>query len=68
MLMQNPFDWLEKVLTSPLAIENGTWVGTMTTPNGGLERGGQYTAAWRKTDGAWKIYSELFVVLYVNNP
>jgi ketosteroid isomerase-like protein len=54
--------------SNPLAIENGTWLGTMTTPDGALERGGQYTAAWRKTDGEWKIYSELFVVLYVNNP
>jgi len=54
--------------SNPLAIENGTWVGTMTTPDGALERGGQYTAAWRKTDGAWKIYSELFVVLYENIP
>ena len=48
----------------PLAIENGTWVGTMTTQNGALEKGGQYTASWRKADGVWKIYSELFVGLY----
>ncbi len=48
----------------PLAIENGTWLGTMTTQNGALEKGGQYTASWRKADGAWKIYSELFVGLY----
>ncbi len=54
--------------SNPLAIENGTWVGTMTTPNGALEKGGQYTAAWRKVDGAWKIYSELFVLLYENTP
>ncbi len=52
----------------PLAIENGTWVGTMTRPNGALKKGGQYTAAWRKVDGVWKIYSELFVVLYEDNP
>jgi len=48
----------------PLAIENGTWVGSRTTANGKLESGGQYTAAWRMTDGAWRIYSELFVALY----
>lgn len=48
----------------PLAIEHGTWVGSRTTKNGKLENGGQYTAAWRKTGGAWRIYSELFVGLY----
>jgi ketosteroid isomerase-like protein len=48
----------------PLAMERGTWVGTRTTRNGKLESGGEYTAAWRKVDGAWKIYSELFVALY----
>jgi ketosteroid isomerase-like protein len=52
----------------PLAIENGTWVGTMTTPDCALEKGGEYTAAWRKTESGWKIYSELFVVLYENIP
>ena len=49
-----------------LAIEHGTWVGSRTTENGKLENGGQYTAAWRKTDGVWRIYSELFVGLYCN--
>jgi len=48
----------------PLAIEHGTWVGSRTSQNGKLENGGQYTAAWRKTDGVWRIYSELFVGLY----
>lgn len=48
----------------PLAIENGTWVGLRTTKNGPLENGGQYSAGWRYVDGAWKIYSELFVGLY----
>ena len=48
----------------PLAIEQGTWVGTRTAESGKLESGGQYTAAWKKTDGSWKIYSELFVALY----
>ena len=50
----------------PLAIEHGTWVGSRTSENGKLENGGQYTAAWRKTDGVWRIYSELFVGLYCN--
>ena len=50
----------------PLAIEHGTWVGSRTTENGKLENGGQYTAAWRKADGVWRIYSELFVGLYCN--
>jgi ketosteroid isomerase-like protein len=48
----------------PLAIEHGTWVGSRTGANGKLENGGEYTAAWRKTDGVWRIYSELFVGLY----
>lgn len=48
----------------PLAIEHGTWEGSRTTANGKLENGGEYTAAWKKTGGTWKIYSELFVALY----
>lgn len=48
----------------PLALEEGTWVGTRTTQNGKLTSGGPYSAAWRKTDQGWKIYSELFVALY----
>jgi ketosteroid isomerase-like protein len=48
----------------PLAVEQGTWVGTRTTANGPFESGGKYTAAWRKTDGIWRIYSELYVALY----
>jgi len=50
----------------PLAIEQGTWIGSRTSESGKLENGGQYTAAWRKTDGVWRIYSELFVGLYCN--
>jgi len=50
----------------PLAMEQGTWVGTRTTANGKLESGGRYTAAWRRTDAGWKLYSELFVALYCN--
>lgn len=48
----------------PLAVEQGTWAGTRTSKNGKREIGGPYTAAWRLTDGGWKIYSELFVALY----
>ena len=50
----------------PLAMEQGTWIGSRTTANGRLENGGLYTAACRKTDAGWKIYSELFVALYCN--
>lgn len=50
----------------PLAIEHGTWTGSRTTANGKVESGGQYTAAWRKSDGVWRIHSELFVALYCN--
>lgn len=48
----------------PLAIEQGTWIGKRTTRTGKLENGGEYTAAWRKTDAGWRIYTELFVALY----
>lgn len=48
----------------PLAIEHGTWVGTRTTAGGPLKNGGEYTAAWRRTENGWVIYSELFVALY----
>lgn len=48
----------------PLAIEHGTWTGSRTTKSGKLDNGGEYTAAWRKTDNGWRIYSELFVGLY----
>ncbi len=50
----------------PLAIENGTWVGSRTTSHGSLENSGNYTAAWRKTENGWFIYSEIFVALYCN--
>jgi len=43
----------------PLAIEHGTWIGSRTTENGKLANGGEYTAAWKKTDDVWQIYSEL---------
>ncbi len=52
----------------PLAIESGEWKGSRTTENGSYEHGGRYTAAWRKTDRGWKIYSELYVGLYCDGP
>ena len=48
----------------PVAMETGTWTGRMTTANGLLEKGGQYSAGWRKVDGVWRIRSELFIPLY----
>jgi len=48
----------------PRAAESGTWIGTWTTPAGPVRVGGSYAASWRKTGGAWKIQSELFVTLY----
>jgi len=50
--------------THSRAIENGAWVGTWTAENEPQEKGGRYTAYWRKVDGVWKIRSELFVTLY----
>jgi ketosteroid isomerase-like protein len=47
----------------PLAMETGTWVGTMTAPDGPIEYRGSYSAGWRKTGNGWKIHSELFVTL-----
>lgn len=44
----------------PIAMENGTWVGGQTLET---TYRGKYTAAWRKTDGIWKIHTELFVTL-----
>ncbi|MEO1201479.1 MAG: nuclear transport factor 2 family protein [Pseudomonadota bacterium] len=52
----------------PLAIESGEWKGSRTTEDGRYENGGRYTAAWRKTDDGWKIYSELYVGLYCDGP
>jgi len=48
----------------PLAAEAGTWVGTWSTPDGGVRTGGRYSAMWRQVDGEWKVRSELFVALY----
>lgn len=47
----------------PIAIERGTWVGSRTTKSGALKNGGAYTAAWKRTEQGWVIYSELFIAL-----
>jgi hypothetical protein len=44
----------------PLAMENGTRIGGETLET---TLSGRYTAAWRKTNGIWKIHNELFVTL-----
>ena len=47
-----------------MAYESGTWCGHWTTKQGPVETGGNYSASWSKTSGAWKIRAELFVTLY----
>jgi len=49
-------------------MEQGTWVGSRTSKDGKTKNGGQYTAAWRKTEAGRKINSELFVGLYCKGP
>ena len=46
---------------APLAAEHGHWIGTYR--DGRRAYSGTYLAMWRKTDGGWKLRSELFVVL-----
>ena len=52
----------------PLAMEQGTWVGTWTDENGAVEYRGSYAAGWRKSNDKWKIHSELFVTLSCEGP
>jgi ketosteroid isomerase-like protein len=54
-------DKIEISAAAPLAAEQGHW--TSTGPNGRKAYGGTYLAMWRRTEGGWKIRSELFVVL-----
>lgn len=42
-----------------MAWETGVWVA-----HNSYSKGGNYSAMWRKTDGAWKLQSELFVTLH----
>jgi ketosteroid isomerase-like protein len=47
----------------PLAAEEGSWTRTWTGKKGKGRMQGTYMAMWQKTDGAWRIRSELFVLL-----
>lgn len=55
----------DKVTVSPLlpiALEVGHWRGAPTArPNDWI--GGDYTAKWRRIDGAWRIESETYMTL-----
>lgn len=53
---------IEVIISSnmPLAYEHGSWIGS---EGDGATFSGRYTAAWRKTDGVWKLHNELFVTL-----
>ena len=54
-------DKIEISLASPIAAEHGHW--TATLPNGKVAYTGTYLAMWRRSEAAWQIRSELFVVL-----
>ncbi|HEY8783655.1 MAG TPA: nuclear transport factor 2 family protein [Mucilaginibacter sp.] len=41
-----------------MAWETGTWIAKNS-----YSKGGNYSAMWRKIDGAWKLQAELFVSL-----
>jgi uncharacterized protein (TIGR02246 family) len=39
-----------------LAVEEGSWVYTMPTPDGGtFKDNGKYLVAWKKADGKWRV-------------
>lgn len=39
-----------------LAVEEGSWVYTMPTPNGGMFKdNGKYLVAWKKVNGTWLV-------------
>jgi ketosteroid isomerase-like protein len=48
--------------------ETGFWQGSWTTEDGATDVGGRYAAYWLKTDGEWKLLSELFVTLRCKGP
>jgi ketosteroid isomerase-like protein len=54
-------DKIEISTVSPMAAEHGHWIATL--PNGKRAYTGTYLAMWRRVDSAWKIRSELFVML-----
>ncbi len=43
------------------ASERGTWIGRWTAAGQPVEVHGEYQAMWRRSDGRWRIRSELFV-------
>ena len=46
----------------PIALETGHWRGAaMTSPNDWI--GGDYTAKWRRIDGAWRVEVETYVTM-----
>lgn len=51
-----------------LASESGTWTGSWTSSRGQTRLLGVYDAMWRKRNGRWLIYSELFVALECTGP
>ncbi|MBL0170325.1 MAG: nuclear transport factor 2 family protein [Gemmatimonadaceae bacterium] len=46
-----------------MADERGTWVGTWTEPDGPVVIRGNYSAKWRRIDGAWLLEAEVFTPL-----
>ena len=46
-----------------MADERGTWVGTWTEPDGRVTIRGNYSAKWRRIDGAWLLEAEVFTPL-----
>ena len=51
-----------------MASESGTWTGSWTSSRGQTRLLGVYDAMWRKRNGRWRIYSELFVALECTGP
>jgi ketosteroid isomerase-like protein len=47
----------------PLAAERGSWTREWTSKSGKGEMRGSYMAMWQKTNGEWRIRSELYVLL-----
>jgi ketosteroid isomerase-like protein len=54
-------DSIEVSTSVPLAAEHGHWVGHL--PGGPVIFRGTYLAMWRRSEGGWKLRSELFVSL-----
>jgi ketosteroid isomerase-like protein len=56
-------DVIQVSAVRPLAAERGTWSRRWTSKKGRGEMRGSYMAMWQKTNGTWRIRSELFVLL-----